>query len=270
MASPEFGSPSHAHILALYVDMDRMLKAAKATTIVETAAAITAVALAMVPGVEQASITERRAVGVQTIGFRTIGATGDVATRGDDIQYELNSGPCVDAILNATVLRTGDVANDARWPEFGPRVQAETGTTSMLSFRLFYETDSDRERLTGLNLYSTRANAFDDSAQAIATVLATHGAQTLAAATAREKASELERALITGREVGVAIGVVMATYKITQEDAFALLRMVSQNTNRKVVELAQEVVKTGTLVLPPARRGAGSSRPSTPPPRSTT
>ena len=252
MPTSPFSLPSPADIIALYVDMDRRLQAAKATTIAETAAAITAVALAMVPGVEQASITERRPT-----GFRTMGATGEVATRGDDIQYELSSGPCVDAILSATVFRTGDVANDPRWPEFGRRAHAETGATSMLSFRLFYETDADRERLTGLNLYSTRANAFDDTSQAIATVLATHGAQTLAAATAREKASQLERALVNSREIGMAIGVLMATHKVTQDNAFALLRVVSQNTNRKVIDLAHEVIDTGTLEQPPTRPSPG-------------
>ena len=248
--------PSPDHIIALYVEMDRRLQEAKATTIAETAAAITAVALAMVPGVEQASITERRST-----GFRTMGATGDVATRGDDIQYELNSGPCVDAILNSTVFRTGDIANDPRWPEFGRRAHAETGASSMLSFRLFYETDVDRERLTGLNLYSTQAEAFDDVSQSIATVLATHGAQTLAAATAREKAAQLERALINGREIGMAIGVLMATHKITQDNAFALLRVVSQNTNRKVAELARDVIETGTLEQPSMHAVSSSSRP---------
>ena len=256
MATPECVLPSHAHILALYIEMDRRLKAAGAMTIAGTSAAITTVARALVPGVEQASITERR-VG----GFRTMGATGQIARRGDDIQYELNSGPCVDAILKATVFRTGDVANDPRWPEFGPRAHAETGTTSMLSFRLFYETDVDRERLTGLNLYSTRADAFDDAAQSIATVLATHGAQMLAAATAREKATQLERALITGREIGMAIGVLMATHKITKDDSFALLRIVSQNSNRKVIDVAREVVDTGILDRSSISNGPASTSP---------
>lgn len=129
--------PSPQKLAALYADMTRALRTADYGP--DTPAMVTALAVTAIPGVEQASISEGRHG-----RFRTLASTGDIATLGDRIQYELGSGPCVDAILNNTMFATADIARDTRWTEFGARVHAETGTTSMLSLRLFTEGD-DRE-----------------------------------------------------------------------------------------------------------------------------
>ena len=228
-------------LLVLYANMDRALLDA-ASNGQEALAAVTQLAVTMVPGVEQASISEGRH-GV----FRTAASTGDLATVGDQIQYELASGPCVEAIVDNTVFRVGDIAGDRRWPEFGARAHAETGATSMMSLRLFMEGE---DRIAGLNLYATQLDAFDDDAQVIATVLATHSAIALRAVLAEEKAANLTKALTSNRRIGMAMGVLMASHKVTEDDAFTLLRLASQNTNRKLVDIAQDVIDTGTLELP--------------------
>jgi ANTAR domain len=51
----------------------------------------------------------------------------------------------------------------------------------------------------------------------------------------------------------MAMGVVMATYKLTREQALDLLRISSQRSNRRLVEIAAEVVDTGVLNLPQDR-----------------
>jgi ANTAR domain len=149
------------------------------------------------------------------------------------------------------VYRTGDVSTEPRWAEFGARAHAETGVVSMMSLRLYLEDD---QRIAGLNLYSTKPDAFDDAAQVIATVVATHTALALVAASAKQRATNLERALTSNRYIGMAMGVLMATHKMTQDDAFALLRIASQNTNRKLADVAQDVIQTGVLELPTPRQ----------------
>ena len=119
----------------------------------------------------------------------------------------------------------------------------------MLSFRLNLEDD---DRIAGLNLYSTRTEAFDDNAETVGTLVATHGALAVVAAAAREEAGNLRMALYSNRDIGVAMGVLMATYRVTRDQAFDLLRIASQNTNRKLRDLAVEVAETGTLDLPSA------------------
>jgi len=66
----------------------------------------------------------------------------------------------------------------------------------------------------------------------------------------RDKAMHLELALGTSRDIGVAIGIIMATEKVTRDCAFTMLRMVSQHTNRKISVLALEVIETGALPVP--------------------
>ena len=79
------------------------------------------------------------------------------------------------------------------------------------------------------------------------TILATHAALAIAGATARARASNLSKALDSNREIGVAMGVLMAQHKITREQAFGLLRLASQNSNRKLADIAAEVADTGVL-----------------------
>ncbi|HET6909974.1 MAG TPA: ANTAR domain-containing protein [Mycobacteriales bacterium] len=66
-------------------------------------------------------------------------------------------------------------------------------------------------------------------------------------ATAQAKIVNLNIALQTSREIGAAIGVLMATRRISADRAFDLLREHSQRTHRKVRDIAADVVFTGSL-----------------------
>jgi hypothetical protein len=63
-------------------------------------------------------------------------------------------------------------------------------------------------------------------------------------------AQHLEVALASNREIGVAIGIVMATNGLTAGQAFDVLREVSQRSNTKLRTVALEVIRTGTIQLP--------------------
>jgi ANTAR domain-containing protein/GAF domain-containing protein len=231
-------------LIALLSDVERQLTAlANGDEVLRT---LTRVAVDRVPGADYAGITRARD-GV----FTTVAPTDDVVTRVDLLQYQLG-GPCVDAVNEATVLRADDISTDPRWTEFGPRAAQETGVHSMLSYRLYLENDPDV--VAALNLYSTQRAAFDDAAESTGIVLATAGALAVAGAMAREKASNLEIALVNSREIGIAIGVLMNQHKLTREQAFDLLRLASQGTHRKLFEIARDVGDTGALPILPERR----------------
>src|SRR3954453_22704344 len=89
--------------------------------------------------------------------IETPAATGDVARRGDALQYLLQEGPCLDAIWQEDTILATDLATDGRWPTWGPRVAAELGVRSFLALHLFTHADT----LGALNLYSYRPDAFD-------------------------------------------------------------------------------------------------------------
>ena len=61
------------------------------------------------------------------------------------------------------------------------------------------------------------------------------------------EAANLKRALEHSRDIGAAVGVLMAFHKVPQDEAFELLRRTSQDQNRKLYALAREVIATGEL-----------------------
>lgn len=100
-----------------------------------------------------------------------------------------------------------------------------------------------------------------DSDLALARLLAEHAVAAIriemltnAAHDARARAANLEEALTTNREIGQAIGVLMATDRLTAEQAFGRLRSASQHSHRKLREIAADVVTTGALATTPEIR----------------
>ncbi|WP_375497626.1 ANTAR domain-containing protein [uncultured Jatrophihabitans sp.] len=68
----------------------------------------------------------------------------------------------------------------------------------------------------------------------------------------------LELALRTSRRIGAAVGILMTVHKITAEKSFDLLVQASHRSNRKLRDLAEDVVDTGCLDSQPAASTTGS------------
>lgn len=200
------------------------------------------VAIERVPAARWASLTLLRGG-----RFTTPAASHGEAERADRLQYEVGSGPCVDAVIEDSVYRTGDVTADARWPEWGRRVSREVGVRSVLAQRLSLLDDSGA--IAGLNIYSDVPDAFDDEAVAMGLVLSTHGSLLVTAMLARDRASNLLKALESNREIGVAMGILMQRHHLTRDQAFDVLRVASQDSNRKLVDVAADVADTGILTI---------------------
>jgi hypothetical protein len=224
-----------------------------------------ATALERLPELALRSVPAAAAASVTTLRrgeFSTVACTDERARAADTVQYELSSGPCVDAILHDTIYRPEDLRRDTRWPVFGPRVAAEYGYSSMLSFRLQVS-----EIVAGVSIYAEPAQAFDDHDVQVGMLLATHGGIALSRVANRDRAGNLDRALQTSRDIGVAIGILMTRHMIPRQQAFELLRITSQRLNRKINELAVEVIETGALPQPgpqvadaPAERATARGR----------
>ena len=210
---------------------------------------LTTLAVERVPGAEHASIT----IGTED-HYETRAATSELVRRADQLQYELQSGPCVAAAENEAVYNSAHLATDSRWPEFGRRAATELGMRSLYAVRLFLETEADT--VAAVNMYATRPEAFGPGSEAIGLLLATHGALAVASAASQERVTNLLTALKSNREIGVAMGILMDQQKLTRDQAFDLLRMVSQATHRKIAEIAIEVADTGLLPAIPTRRGS--------------
>ena len=86
--------------------------------------------------------------------------------------------------------------------------------------------------------------AFKDVTESVARVLAVLAAITLSESRAW---SNLERALASRDLIGQAKGIIMQARRVTAAEAFALLIRRSQETNTKLVEVAEAVVTTGIV-----------------------
>jgi hypothetical protein len=228
-------------IIELYKQLGREVAAHGGTQ--GALAAVTHISAQAVPGADYASVTRGSAGGV----FRTLAATDDAATRADQIQYEVGNGPCVDAAVKDGVFTSADLETDNRWPVFGPRAVDDTGIRSVLSIRMVLDED---DAVAALNIYALARDAFDTDSRTMGTLLALHGAVAVSRVIIQDKAAHLEKALETSREIGMAMGVLMSTYKLTDGEAFDALRIASQGAHRKVREVALDVIHTGMLELP--------------------
>lgn len=192
-------------------------------------------AVAVVAACDFSSVSLRRRRG----RVETSASTSDLASRCDALQYELDEGPCLDAVWEGDAYLAEDVATDSRWPRWGARV-AELGVGSIMAIRLATE----QEIMGALNLYATAPHAFGPDDVDIALVYTIHAANALNSA---RLVTGLQTAVHSRHLIGVAQGILMGTYQLTMEQSFELLRSYSSHENVKMRELAQVVVDTGRL-----------------------
>ena len=210
-------------------------------------AAIVSAAVSMITGVEEGSISVvfgRRRVTSQA-------PTGELPLQVDAIQEETQQGPCLDAAYEQQTVRVDDLATEGRWPLFAQRASA-AGAASMLSLQLYVEGDN----LGALNLYARTSHAFTDESEQVGLLFAAHAAIAYAGI---RKETQLAEALVRRDLIGQAKGILMERYKISGERAFLVLTRVSQSSNRKLYDVADELVRRGTISAA-APRGPG--RPS--------
>jgi hypothetical protein len=171
--------------------------------------------------------------------FETVAASDEVARTIDGYERELGEGPCVDAIADATAFHDTDLSDGSPWPRLTERVLALTPVRGMAGFRLRVSDD-----VTGaLNLFSNTAGALTETSVHQGMVLASFAAVALMGSEQRETAESLRAGLQSNREIGKALGLMMAFHKITDEQAFLMLRRTSQDLNIKLSEVARRVVE---------------------------
>jgi hypothetical protein len=195
-------------------------------------------AVASVPGCDWAGVT---AWPVQR-NPRSLAATDRTAMTVDELQYALGDGPCLVAAKEDDPVRIPDLAADERWPGFSRLTIQRTPVRSILSFHL----GDDPER-SALNLYGGSPRAFEGEGLVAGALFAAHARVLLMHAGHADQAAHLKEALATNRRIGMAIGILMNVHKVTEDEAFALLRATSQNLNVKLRLVADDVARTGTL-----------------------
>jgi len=191
----------------------------------------------------------------------TVVSTGALATALDERQYERGHGPCLHAARTGELTEIADTRTDRRWPDYQPRA-VEAGNLSSLSIPLAIDED---EQVSGaLNIYARRPDAFDADSRSVATRFGPYAAvaagNMYAYQSARDMADNLRAALESRAVIDQAKGVLMERYRLTPDQAFQLLARASMKANRKVRDIADELVRTGEL--PGAQPRSDGRRPA--------
>jgi GAF domain-containing protein len=181
----------------------------------------------------------------------TVVSTGELATDLDETQYEKGHGPCLHAARTGEVTEIPDTRAEDRWPDYTPRA-VEHGNLSSLSIPLAIDED---EQVSGaLNIYARRVDAFDEASRSVATRFGPYAAvaagNLYAYQSARDMAQNLQAALESRAVIDQAKGILIERYKLTADQAFQLLARASMTTNRKLRDIADDLVRTGELRLP--------------------
>ncbi|EID09595.1 hypothetical protein MXEN_20080 [Mycobacterium xenopi RIVM700367] len=197
-------------------------------------AAICVAATLIVPGCDHASLLLRR-----DGGYVTVGASDRIAQQIDDLELSVGDGPCLDAIEEETPQIEPDLTTPSQWPQLAARLVAETPVRGAMGFRILV----DRRKTGALNLFSDTPNRFNTESAGRAIVLAAFASVAINAIAQGEDAATLRRGLLSNREIGKAIGMLMLLHKFSEREAFDLLRRYSQDLNIKLADVARAVIE---------------------------
>lgn len=162
-----------------------------------------------------------------------------VARESDLAQYETGEGPCLESLREHETVIIDDLETEPRWPDYR-ELAMQLGVRSMLSIRLFLYEDS----MGVLNFYSSTPHAFGRSAQLYGEVFGAHAAIALKAAIVQ---GGLHQAVTSRDVIGQAKGIVMARENLTSQDAFTRLQRLSNEQNRRLRDVAEDIVRTGRM-----------------------
>jgi GAF domain-containing protein len=189
-------------------------------------------------------------------GSLTVASSDAFAAAVDEVQYQAGDGPCLQALKSGREVAVPDVAAETRWGGY-PTFAEDRGVRSSLSLPLTV----NGRTLGAMNHYSVRPHAFDEAdtlsrARGLARFAAKLLDIVMRQAHQAELTDQLRQALSTRSVIDQAIGILIAQEGCTPAAAFALLRKTSQDSNRKLWEVAAALV-TATSgqkpVAPPFR-----------------
>ena len=199
----------------------------------EMYAAICIAATMVVRGCDHASLLVR-----DNDRYITVGASDQLAQKIDELERRAGDGPCIDAIEEETPQIDTNLTTPSLWPQLASVLVAETPVRGAMGFRLLV----NKRKGAALNLFSNTPNMFDAESAGRAAVLASFASVAINAVAKGEDAASLRRGLLSNREIGKAIGMLMTLHDMTEDQAFDLLRRHSQGLNIKLADVAREVI----------------------------
>jgi GAF domain-containing protein len=188
--------------------------------------------------------------------FRTVVYSGSIPASVDEAQYQRSDGPCLEALRSGAPVIVQDLSREdpTRWAGF-PAVALAAGAHGVLAYPL----EVDGQVVGVLNLYAHERNLFPESVQRIAKQFVDPAALLLSGALRRlsqaELITHLNAALASRAVIDQAIGIIMARRACSADEAFAVLRRMSNDRNVKLRDVAAAMTEA---VASGKREAAGS------------
>lgn len=180
--------------------------------------------------------------------LRFVTATNDTVEEVERLQDHFGQGACVEATTTKAAIVVDDLHTALdRWPKFAPAA-LDRGLAAVLGIPMHLEGAT----IGALNVYDDQPRAWSDAAVTAAQVLADMATAYIAMVgklrSAEQLADQLQHALDSRVVIEQAKGVLATTHDIDVSEAFERLRRHSRNNNRRLHDVATEVVD-GVLEL---------------------
>jgi len=196
-----------------------------------------------------AELAKQSLTGVQDVSLTVIEQghplsvvfTGPLAVDLDERQYEQGFGPCLDAAMTGETIIVDTGSTDSPYRECA-RTAARAGVRHVVSVGL----PIAQQSIGGLNIYKTLPGGFPagflEHVQVFASYAAVAVNNVTSYAGAVNEATHLRIAMESRAVIEQAKGVIMARNRCDADEAFAMLRRISQHRNVKLHQVAQAVV----------------------------
>lgn len=178
--------------------------------------------------------------------LRYVASSDEAGRKLEVAESESGEGPCTDAYVHQATVDSADAQGDDRWPRLAGRLRG-TEVRGVLGTPV---------RMSGvavgvLNVYRSEPGPWDDDERA---ALGRYGevigqllGSTVAARRSRELAGQLQYALDYRVVIERGVGYLMARDRVDVVTAFNSLRAAARHSRRKIGELAEELLATGSL-----------------------
>jgi transcriptional regulator with GAF, ATPase, and Fis domain len=207
-------------------------------TLESTVARIAELALMAIDGTAECSVSLAKGKNIKTVA-----ATGEICRVINGLQMETEEGPCLSSIKEQATFYIPDMSQDETWPSFSNLAAETTGISSLLAYVL----EVGEGSLGAMNFMASEVDAFDDQDIAAGALFAAQAGVALSNALTHEqnekKVEQLEEGIRTRQVIGEAVGIVMATRQVKADEAFEILKTISQHTNVKLKEVAAGLVE---------------------------
>ncbi|GER22986.1 ANTAR domain-containing protein [Zafaria cholistanensis] len=159
----------------------------------------------------------------------------------DETQRKIGTGPCLAAAKSHEPVSITDTHAETRWRSYLDAVHG-SGIRSIFSIPF----GVDEDTIGALNLYSPKPNAFPEHfttrAQRYAHQASVSLRLALLIADLTDRKQDIVDAIQSRTNITLALGILMAVHRCTQQRAFALLRQAGQGSDGSLRTAAAKII----------------------------